>query len=86
LLANLEIKKFASRDEQEVAGFAEGMGTVFHAWADIPITDGKMIGIVFETATPFDTLPRMAYRPKVSDRGRIIFPASCEYLLIAGRA
>lgn len=96
LLANLEIKRFSSRDEQEVAGYAEVMETVFHAWADIPITenhikqlhrdllrhsdkderhrgeyktlrndvgafdaDGKMIGIVFETATPFDTPRRM---------------------------
>jgi Fic family protein len=96
LLANLEIKRFATRDEQEVAGYAEVMETVFQAWADIPITenhikqlhrdllqysdkderhrgeyktlrndvgafdaDGKMIGIVFETATPFDTPQRM---------------------------
>lgn len=97
LLANLEIQRFRSRDEQEVAGYAEVMETVFQAWADIPITEnhikqlhrdllrhsekderhrgeyktlrndvgafdatGKMIGIVFETATPFDTPRRMA--------------------------
>src|SRR5580704_10621747 len=97
VLAHLEIKKFATRDEQEVAGYAEVMETVFHAWADIPITenhikqlhrdllrhsskderhrgeyktlrndvgalnaDGKMIGVVFETASPFDTPRRMA--------------------------
>lgn len=97
LLANLEIKRFSSRDEQEVAGYAEVMETVLHAWADIPITenhikqlhrdllrhstkderhrgnykvirndvgafgtDGKMVGIVFETASPFDTPRRMA--------------------------
>ncbi|MDP9196668.1 MAG: DUF977 family protein [Pseudomonadota bacterium] len=97
LLANLEIKKFISRDEQEVAGYAAVMETVFQAWGDIPITEnhikqlhrdllrysekderhrgeyktirndvgafdqaGKMIGIVFETATPFDTPHRMA--------------------------
>lgn len=96
VLAGLEIKKFATRDEQEVAGYAEVMETVFHAWADIPITenhikqlhrdllrhsskderhrgeyktlrndvgafdaDGKMIGVVFETASPFDTPRRM---------------------------
>jgi Fic family protein len=96
LLARLEIKQFASRDEQEVAGYAAVMETVFHAWADIPVTenhlrqlhrdllaysekderhrgeykklpnnvgafdpDGHMIGIVFETATPFDTPRRM---------------------------
>lgn len=96
LLANLEIKRFSSRDEQEVAGYAEVMETVFNAWADIPVTEnhikqlhrdllrhsdkderhrgeyktlrndvgafdaaGNMIGIVFETATPFDTPRRM---------------------------
>src|SRR5580700_2636101 len=96
LLAKLEIKSFASRDEQEVAGYAEVMETLFRAWSDIPITenhikqlhrdllaysekderhrgeykklpnnvgafdaDGKMVGIVFETATPFDTPRRM---------------------------
>jgi len=96
LLANLAIRRFASRDEQEVAGYADVMEMVFQAWADIPITenhikqlhrdllrysdkderhrgeyktvrndvgafdaDGKMIGIVFETATPFDTPRRM---------------------------
>src|ERR1700723_886617 len=42
LLANLEIKKFASRDEQEVAGYAAVMETVFHAWADIPITENHL--------------------------------------------
>jgi Fic family protein len=96
LLANLDIKRFSSRDEQEVGGYAEMMEMVFHAWEDIPITqnhikqlhrdllrhsdkderhrgeyktlrndvgafdsDGKMIGIVFETATPLDTPRRM---------------------------
>jgi Fic family protein len=97
LLNRLEVTSFASRDEQEVAGYAKVMEAVFHAWADIPVnenyirqlhrdllsysrkderhrgeykklpnnvaafdTDGKMIGIVFETATPFDTPRRMA--------------------------
>jgi Fic family protein len=95
LLTGLEVKKFASRDEQEVAGYAETMETVFAHWKDIALTenhikqlhrdllqysskdarhrgeyktrnnhveaigpDGKRIGIVFETATPFDT-PRL---------------------------
>jgi Fic family protein len=34
LLSNLEIQSFASRDEQEVAGYAEVMETVFAAWAE----------------------------------------------------
>src|ERR1700728_4808373 len=97
LLGNLEIKQFKSRDEQEVAGYADVMETIFRAWSDIPVTEnfikqlhrdllgysdkderhrgeyktlrndvgafdaeGKMVGIVFETATPFDTPQQMA--------------------------
>src|SRR6202142_2889610 len=96
LLGSLEIKRFSTRDEQEGAGYAEVMETVFRAWSDIPVTenfikqlhrdllqysdkderhrgeyktvrndvgafdaDGQMIGIVFETATPFDTPRQM---------------------------
>ena len=95
LLSNLEIKSFATRDEQEVAGYAELMELVFSSWQDIPFTEnhirqlhqillrysekdswhrgnyktnsnsvaafdesGTQIGIVFQTATPFDT-PRL---------------------------
>ncbi len=95
LLSNLEIKKFGTRDEQEVAGYAKVMETVFAHAGAIDITEnhikqlhsdllvysvkderhrgdyktnpnhvsafdakGKEIGIVFETATPFDT-PRL---------------------------
>jgi Fic family protein len=95
LLANLDTKTFASRDEQEVAGYAEAMETVFQSWAEIAITenhikqlhrdllrystkderhrgdykklpnnvvafdeDGREIGTVFATASPFDT-PRL---------------------------
>ncbi len=95
LLSNLEIKSFGSRDEQEVAGYAEVMETVFASWAEIPPTenhikqlhrdllrysdkderhrggyktasnsvaafdaDGKQVGVVFETASPFET-PRL---------------------------
>jgi Fic family protein len=95
LLANLQIKSFATRDEQEVAGYAELMDLVFNSWQDIPVTEnhikqlhqillrhsekdtwhrgnyktnsnsvaafdenGAQIGIVFQTATPFDT-PRL---------------------------
>ncbi|MFV0282896.1 MAG: Fic family protein [Castellaniella sp.] len=92
LLANLQIKSFETRDEQEVAGYAEVMELVFASWQDISLTEnhirqlhrdlltysdkdawhrgnykttsnsvaafdesGKQLGIVFETATPFDT-------------------------------
>ncbi len=39
LLSNLEIQSFATRDEQEVAGYAAVMNTVFRAWEDIPVTE-----------------------------------------------
>ncbi len=42
LLGRLEIKKFTTRDEQEVAGYAEVMGTVFQVWADIPVTENHI--------------------------------------------
>ncbi|WP_263351695.1 Fic family protein [Acidicapsa acidisoli] len=97
LLSNLEIKSFATRDEQEVAGYAETMELVFRSWAEITLTEnhikqlhrdllqysekdahhrgkyktrpnnvaafdetGKQVGILFETATPFDTPQRMS--------------------------
>lgn len=96
LLSNLQIKKFDTRDEQEVAGYAEVMNTIFQHYLDIPLAenyikqfhrdllqysekdqwhrgdykknnnhveafdaDGKSMGIVFETASPFDTPFRM---------------------------
>lgn len=95
LLSNLAIKSFDTRDEQEVAGYAELMDMVFSSWQEIPFNEnhikqlhkvllthsekdarhrgkykthsnsvaafdenGTQIGIVFETATPFDT-PRL---------------------------
>lgn len=95
LIAGLNVKSFASRDEEEVAGYAEVMETVFANWQEISLTknhikqlhrdllkfsskderhrgeykthrnhveafslDGESLGIIFETATPFDT-PRL---------------------------
>lgn len=92
LLSNLAIKKFETRDEQEVAGYAELMDLIFRAWEEVPFNEnyvkqfhqillqysqkdewhrgdyktssnsvaafdenGMQIGVVFETATPFDT-------------------------------
>ncbi len=97
LLANLQIGSFATRDEQEVAGYAGVMDTIFNAYEAISLTEnhirqlhrdlllhstkderhrgsyktlpnhveafeesGKSLGVVFETATPFDTPRRMA--------------------------
>ncbi len=95
LLANLDINSFRSRDEEEVAGYAEAMSTVFDSWEHIPLTEnhvkqlhgmllkysakdvahrgeykkfpnhveafdagGRSIGVLFETASPFET-PRL---------------------------
>ena len=96
LLSNLERTAFLTRDEQEVAGYAQAMDLVFEAHADLSLTenhvrqlhqtllrhsdkdarhrgawktlpnhvvafdaDGHELGVVFETATPFDTPRRM---------------------------
>jgi Fic family protein len=42
LLSNLDIQSFATRDEQEVAGYAETMETVFAHWAEIPLTENHI--------------------------------------------
>jgi len=42
LLANLEIQAFGSRDEQEVAGYAEVMETVFASWPEIALTENHI--------------------------------------------
>jgi len=39
LLAALQIQSFETRDEQEVAGYAEVMETVFQSWESIPISE-----------------------------------------------
>src|ERR1700712_5186724 len=97
LLVNLRIGSFSSRDEQEVAGYAEVMETIFSAFDAIPLNEnhirqlhrdllahstkderhrgdwktlannveafdenGASLGVVFATASPFDTPGRMA--------------------------
>ena len=97
LLGNLEIRKFSTRDEQEVAGYADVMSLVFQNYEHIPLTenyiqqlhaellqysekdnwhrgrykkspnqveafapDGKSLGVIFETCSPFETPIRMA--------------------------
>ena len=42
LLDRLAIREFASRDEQEVAGYAELIETVFSAWEHIPLTENHI--------------------------------------------
>ena len=96
LLFSLEIKSFKSRDEEEVAGYADAMNLIYESYQDISLTEnhikqlhtvllkysskdqrhhgeykklpnhveafdpiGKSIGVVFKTATPFDTPHKM---------------------------
>ncbi len=105
LISNIGIKKFETRDEQEVAGYAEVMETVFARFDAVGLTenhisqlhrdllihsdkderhrgnyktntnhvvafdaDGNEIGIVFETATPFDTPGLMSELAKDQDK------------------
>jgi Fic family protein len=42
LLSNLQIKSFSTRDEQEVAGYAELMELVFSSWQDIPVSENHI--------------------------------------------
>lgn len=42
LLSNLETRSFATRDEQEVAVYAELMDLVFSSWQDIPFTESHI--------------------------------------------
>jgi Fic family protein len=95
LLSNLDLGSFRTRDEQEVAGYAEATKLVFDSWSDIPLSEnhikqlhgillkhsprdehhrgeykklpnnveafdqhGRSVGVIFETAAPFDT-PRL---------------------------
>jgi Fic family protein len=97
LLSNIEIKSFATRDEQEVAGYADAMETIFSNYDAINLSenhikqfhrdllkysgkderhrgeyktlpnhveafdpDGVSLGVVFQTASPFDTPSLMA--------------------------
>jgi Fic family protein len=96
LLAGLDTRSFRSRDEQEVAGYAEVMNLIFDSFEQIALTEnhikqlhrtllqysskdvrhrgdykkipnhveafdhnGKSLGVIFETASPFDTPMRM---------------------------
>lgn len=42
VLAGLHTHSFASRDEEEVAGYAEAMETVFAGWEAIPLTENHL--------------------------------------------
>ena len=42
LLANIDVGSFASRDEQEVAGYADAMETVFANWQAIDLSENHV--------------------------------------------
>ena len=42
LLANIEMRSFATRDEQEVAGYAEAMDLVFESYEDLHLTENHV--------------------------------------------
>ncbi len=42
LLGNLEIKSFHTRDEQEVAGYAETVEQIFQSWDEITLTENHI--------------------------------------------
>ena len=42
LLSNLEIQSFATRDQQEVAGYSELMDLVFSSWQEIPFSENHI--------------------------------------------
>jgi Fic family protein len=42
LLSNLDIRSFTTRDEQEVAGYADVMDTVFAGWESITLTENHI--------------------------------------------
>lgn len=43
LLAKLEVSSFETRDEQEVAGYAQVMETIFSAWEYIPVNENHVM-------------------------------------------
>lgn len=42
LLSNVEIRSFETRDEQEVAGYAGVMETIFASWSVLPLTENHV--------------------------------------------
>lgn len=43
LLSNIKVKKFTTRDEQEVAGYADVMELLFASWEHIPFNEGHLL-------------------------------------------
>jgi Fic family protein len=64
LLLNLQIGSFTTRDEQEVAGYAEIMNTIFSHWENIPLTENhiKQLHRDLLIHSGKDERPRRAYK------------------------
>jgi Fic family protein len=45
ILKKIEMKSFSSRDEQEVAGYADVMELLFSAWENIPFNENHIMQI-----------------------------------------
>ena len=59
LFSHINKKSFASRDEEEVAGYSDLINTIFDTNRGAAYdAAGREIGTIFETASPFDT-PRL---------------------------
>ena len=115
----ISIKSFKTRDEQEVAGYAEAMDLVFEAYAQMRLTenhirqlhqtllrhsdkdkrhrgsyktlpnnvvaldaDGREIGVIFETTSPFDTPREM--EALVAWTGKALDEEALHPLLVIG--
>lgn len=119
ILSNIKKQSFATRDEQEVAGYADLMENIFDNYEIIPFTEnyikqlhkillsysvkdenhrgeykklsnsvaafdanGKEIGIVFETATPFETPAMM--RDLVQETRELLEDGALHPLILTG--
>ena len=51
MYSKLEIRKFAKRDEQDVAGYAELMDLVFSSWQDILFSENQHLRMLVERGT-----------------------------------
>jgi Fic family protein len=63
-LSNLDKNSFTTRDEQEVAGYAEVMDILFQSWETIPITENyiKQLHAILLKYSPKDERHRGNYK------------------------
>jgi Fic family protein len=73
LLSRLQIKSFTTRDEQEVAGYAEVMERVFASWPDITLTENhiKQLHRDLLTHSEKDAWHRGNYKTSYQQRGGV---------------